>query len=214
MRILFLGKRGHWATEKAVEFLQTMPAKITLCTGARGDPMPEEAVYFNGDMIVSFSSPWIVPASMRSRATWSINFHPGSPEYPGIGCTNFALYEGAETFGATCHHMADPVDSGPIIAVSRVPVFETDTVKILTDRTYFAMFGLFVSVMTEAFAGPLPVSQETWTRKAFTRRQLDELCRCTPDMPADEIARRVRATVFPGYQGAYVEIGGQRFEAK
>ena len=57
----------------------------------------------------------------------------------------------------------------------------------------------------------LPVSGEVWRREPYTRRQLDALCEIRPDMPREEIGRRIRATHFPGYPGPYVELGGKRF---
>lgn len=213
MRVLLLAKKNHWVSQKAAEFLQLMKAEIVACAGKRGDPLPEDAKYFKGDMILSVSSPWIVPGWVRKEARTAVNFHPGPPEYPGIGCTNFALYEGARSFGATAHHMEDLVDSGQIIAVKRIPIYDDDSVMSLTDRTYHAMYALFVSVVTDAFSGVMPRSEEVWTRRPFTRKELDALCRCTPDMTEDEIQRRVRATAFPGQQGAYIEAGKVKFNA-
>jgi methionyl-tRNA formyltransferase len=33
------------------------------------------------------------------------NFHPGSNQYPGVGATSFALYNGDINFGLTAHRM-------------------------------------------------------------------------------------------------------------
>jgi hypothetical protein len=45
----------------------------------------------------------------------------------------------------------------------------------------------------------------------FTRKEFNELFRITPDMPREEVARRIRAVSYGSYQ-PYVEIGGKRFE--
>ncbi len=72
---------------------------------------------------------------------------------------------------------------------------------------------LFYDVISVVLAGePLPTAAVSWSRRPFTRRQLDELCRITPDMPAEEIRRRARATYFPGFLSAYIEQAGLRFQ--
>ena len=56
-------------------------------------PFPKEAKKWQGDYIISYLSRWIVPSYLLNNAKIaSFNFHPASPEYPGIGCNNFALY--------------------------------------------------------------------------------------------------------------------------
>ena len=45
----------------------------------------------------------------------AINFHPGPPEFRGIGCANFALLKNSKYYGSTAHVMEAKVDSGPIL---------------------------------------------------------------------------------------------------
>ena len=46
----------------------------------------------------------------------------------------------------------------------------------------------------------LPVSKEKWTRKPFTRKELNELAEITPDMDNEEVKKRIRATSFKDWQ--------------
>jgi methionyl-tRNA formyltransferase len=156
------------------------------------------------DAVVSYLSPWIVPAAWLARArVAAINFHPGPPEYPGIGCTNFALYDEASDYGVTCHHMAPAVDTGPIIRVVRFPLYPTDTVWSVTQRAYAHLVGLFYEAADRLLAGQaLPRAGARWARQPFRRAELQALCRLTRDMSPHEIRRRIRATTFPGYPAA------------
>lgn len=210
MDVLFFGKGDHWASGLCVEFLENMKANVQAHTGTRGAPFPKIPDSAPVDLLLSFSSPWIIPVGLLQRArVAALNFHPGPPEYPGIGCTNFAIYHEETAFGVTCHHMAAKVDTGAIVAVRRFPLLASDSVKSLTDRCYHHMYALFVEVIGGALAGaPLAASDETWTRKPYTRRELDDLCRLDRDMDDAEIARRIRATTFPGYPGA--RFGGAK----
>lgn len=213
--LLFLGKADDADCARALEFCRENFLSVTHCLGKWGDPLPENIRRWEGDYIVSYLSRWVVPEELLKRARLAaINFHPASPEYPGIGCNNFALYENAKEYGVTCHYMAGKVDTGRIIAVKRFPVYPEDDVAALLKRTYenqIALFFEIVQLMAES--RPLPVSSETWTRPPFTRKQFNELFRITPDMPKDEIARRVRAVSYGPYQ-PYVEVEGYRFEYK
>ncbi len=213
--LLFLGKANDPDCARALQFCQQAFAPLTYCLGRWGDPLPAELQAWAGDYIVSYLSRWVVPETLLKQARKAaINFHPASPEYPGIGCNNFALYEDAKEYGVTCHHMAPRVDTGRIIAVRRFPVYPEDDVDALLKRTYENQIALFYEIAQPMSDGKdLPISQEIWTRPPFTRTQFNALFRITPDMPKDEIARRVRAVSYGPYQ-PYVEIQGYRFEYK
>ncbi len=213
--LLFLGKADDPDCVRALEFCHQNFARVTYCLGKWGDPLSDEIRSWEGDYLISFLSRWVIPEEILRRARKAaINFHPASPEYPGIGCTNFALYENAREYGVTCHHMAVKVDTGRIISVKRFPVYPTDDVAALLKRTYETQIAFFFEIAQLMAEGKeLPVSHETWTRPPFTRRQFNELFKITPDMPKEEISRRVRAVSYGSWQ-PYVEIEGFKFEYK
>jgi methionyl-tRNA formyltransferase len=213
--ILFLGKRNDRHVEEALAFCQSNFQEVMFYAGEWGDALPRQCERWQGDYIISYLSRWVLPEYLLKRARIAaINFHPASPNYPGIGCNNFALYEGAGEFGVTCHHMATRVDTGAIIAVKRFPIFQTDDVASLLARTYEYQLGLFYEILNLILlARCLPVSGERWTRKPFTRREFNELQRITPEMSKEEIAKRIRATSFDRWQPT-IEVQGFLFEFK
>jgi methionyl-tRNA formyltransferase len=213
--VLFLGKRDDEHVARALEFCRLNFADVTAYLGKWGDPLPEDGGRWEGDYIISYLSRWVVPEHLLNRAkVAAINFHPASPDYPGIGCNNFALYEEAKEYGVTCHRMASRVDTGAIIAVRRFPVFPTDDVASLLSRTYDYQLILFYEIVGLIIEGKeLPASEERWTRKPFSRKEFNELSRITPDMMKDEIARRIRATTFGAWKPT-VELQGHVFELK
>jgi len=184
--VLFIGKKNDPYSEQAIEFIKSNFGNIDIELGKRGDSLPEDIGWWKGEYIFSYLSPWIIPDYLLNRASVAaINFHPGPPEYPGIGCTNFAIYNQELIFGMTCHHMAAKVDTGDIIAVKRFPLFSTDSVHFLTQRCYSYILTLFYEIASGILEGkPLPKSEETWQRKPYKRKELNELCICkiTPDM--------------------------------
>src|SRR5580698_5731926 len=215
MKILFLGKKDDSHGLRARDFCQRVLGETASYFSVWGDVLPEDVRRWRGDLIIGYLGRWIVPAEVAGHATHgAINFHAGPPEYPGIGCQNFALYDGAREYGIVCHHMSPDVDTGQIIAVSRFPMFEADDVSSLLVRSYDYMLTLFHDVMsTFAATGKFPTSQESWKRKAFTRKELNDLSVIPLDASREEIARRRRALTFGAF-APYVELRGVRFYPK
>ncbi len=93
--ILFFGRAQCEATLKALNFLTRMGFNVSsVFSNYRGEALPEDMSWWTGDYIFCFRSMFILPKSLINKAKIAaINFHPGSPEYPGSGCLNYALYE-------------------------------------------------------------------------------------------------------------------------
>ena len=197
----------------AMNFLHLFTNDVYLYEGGLGEQFPEEAYDVKPDITISYISPWIIPSEMlNSTKKWSINFHPGPPEYSGIGCTNFAIYDGAKSFGVTAHIMEEKIDSGRILNVKRFPIYPEDTVYSLTQRCYDNLLLQFYQVMGFIFKKKsAPTSNQKWSRKPYTRKQLNSLCEIHWDMSYEEIMRRIKAVTYPGMPGAYIRINGIRF---
>lgn len=213
LRILFLRKKDNEFAQRAEDFVRKNFRNHLIFAGGRKDKLPTEVLNWKGDLMVSFISSWIYPSSLLDNAGFAaINFHPGSPEYPGIGCTNFAIYEGAKDYGVTCHHMKARVDSGSIIKVKRFPIKANDSVYQVTQHCYQLIEEMFYEIMELILTGKeLPESNEQWKRKPFTRRQLDELCTIDPDMTKEEIEKRIRATTYKT-PWAFIKLGRHIFK--
>lgn len=213
--VLFLGKKDDAHCLSALRFIESNFDDVISRLGGWGEPFPADVKDWEGEYVISYLSRWVVPeAVINNAAMAAINFHPASPEYPGIGCNNFALYDNAPEYGVTCHHMAREVDTGGIIAVKRFPIFPTDSVATLLDRTYQFQLVLFYEVIGRIIKGdPLPRSSETWKRQPFTRSEFNRLGLIDPEMSDEEIARRIRATSFSPWQPR-IEINGHTFELK
>ena len=211
--ILFIGKAGDFFSRQAADFIVTHYPSAKIIYSTRQQVFPLELLNWKGDVIISYLSQWIIPKKLLENArVAALNFHPGPPEYPGIGCTNFAVYNEEDTFGVTCHHMVPQVDTGQIVAVTRFPVFETDTVFSITHVCYSHILTLFYTIFPLLMRNEaLPVSPEKWKRRPYLRLELDELCRLTPDMGVTEIERRIRATDYI-QPWAFMQVGDEVFK--
>ncbi len=212
--VLFVSKnRKDPLAEEARSFIAQNFPRHEIVLGQTGEKLPEQILNWDGDYIISYLAPWIIPQRVLNRArNAAINFHPGPPDYPGIGCYNFAIYDGVDSYGITCHHMARAVDTGRIVEVRRFPVFPVDTVLSIAQKSSAQLLMLFYDVMSLILNGnPLPESGENWTRKPYTKSEMYDLFRITTEMSDQEIKKRIKAATFPGWPGAFIEIGGQRF---
>ena len=206
-RILFIGKADDHYSKTAAEYIQLHFENPMVVFSKRPEPFPEYLYGWEGDLIISYLAQWIIPQKLLEKAKFAaINLHPGPPEYPGIGCTNFAIYNREKEFGITCHHMVTKVDTGSLIAVRRFPVFADDTVYSITQRCYNELLHLFYELVSGLLVNQeLPQSKEIWKHKPYTRKQLNELCELTPDMDKAEIDRRMKATTYGNKVWAYMK---------
>jgi methionyl-tRNA formyltransferase len=205
--ILFFAKdKPH--LQESLTFLRKKGAKIFLYIGEWGDPFPKQSYLLKSDLTISYLSPWIIPPEILTNTRkWAINFHPGPPEYPGIGCTNMAIYNGENYFGVTAHLMEEKVDTGKIIRVTRFPVKNHETVYSLTMKCYDYIFILFKEVIEEIYAtSSLQLSYEKWQVKPRTRKELEQLAEITSAMPREEVQKRIKAMTYPGMPGAFIKV--------
>lgn len=166
-RVLLLGHAPDTAWPMLCEWLR--PTFDVLVVN---EPLTGSVGY---DWLISYRHHWVVPEVflLPGRA---INFHPGPPEYPGIGSTDWALHDKATAFGVTAHHMAAVPDTGPIIAVRRFPIRPHETLATLTQRAHVHMLGLADEVLSYVVSGqPLPRSGDQWVGRPRTRKDLRAL---------------------------------------
>lgn len=214
MKIVFLSKENFWCDE-AFYFLKIHFGNDNVkrySTNVKYQKLPKVVTEENGNLLISFLSPWIIPKSVLEKFDIALNFHPGPPEFPGTACYNFALYENAKEYGVICHFINEKVDAGEIIETIKFPIFEKDTVESLRRRTLDYLLILFFKIMYKILLKEeLKPSGEKWKRKATTRKDLENLCRIDPNMSQEEIKRRIRATYYPNMPGPFIELDNFKF---
>ena len=214
MKVSLFTKTGKPTVNKVIDYLNDNFVKVSIYQGKRGDLLPVECLDEVSDIAVSYLSPWIIPGQILNRTRlWNINFHPGSPKYPGIGCFNFAIYNQEETYGVTAHIMEEKVDCGRIIGTKYFPLSDEYSVSTLSIKSYENMLSLFLEIMDYIYQHKeLPRSKEQWQRPPYTRKELENLCLINKDMTEEEVKRRVRATTYPDMPAAYLKMFGFKFE--
>ena len=214
MKVCFLTKIEKPGVEDAISYTKLITKNLNVFHGISSELFPAKAREEKYDLLISYISPWIVPkVVLDNTKRWNINFHPGPPEYPGIGCFNFAIYDSAIQFGATAHIMEPKVDTGEIIGVKRFSMTDEENVETLSKKTYEALLSLYKNIIDYVVTNDfLPKCDETWKRKPYMRSELENLATISKNMSKQEIDKRIRATYYPGKPAPFIDIHGHRFE--
>lgn len=157
---------------------------------ACADPCP------GGRRLIAFCTSVIVPAEVLEAVDGpAYNFHPGPPTYPGSHVASFAIYDGAEMFGATAHEMAESVDSGAIVGVEWFRVSDGLRFVDLEILAYQALIRLFMGLAPQLAASDRPLERldMDWAERATTNRDFERMRAIDETMSEAEIKLRFRA---------------------
>ena len=93
---------------------------------------------------------------IRSANFPILNIHPSLlPAFPGLHAQRQALEYGVKVTGCTVHFVDEGLDSGPIILQEAVPVFETDTEDVLSERILEVEHRLYPEAVRLVAAGKI-----------------------------------------------------------
>ena len=136
-KCLFIGKTNCKYTSNCIKFLNQykIKLKIILCSNRKAK-IPTELKHWKGDFIFSYKNYWLLSKkTLDSAKIAAINFHPASPDYPGSGSYNWALYDNAKYFGITVHIMNEKFDNGKIINFYKFKIKKNISVNSLINQT-------------------------------------------------------------------------------
>lgn len=138
-RVLFVATRmvgdaelERIARRAGLPFL--MPGSIN------GEEWRPKLLGYGADLLVSMSFDQIFRRPLLDTPRLgTINCHAGAlPFYRGRNILNWALINGAESFGVTVHRVAEGVDTGDIIRRDLLPIGPDETYADLLDRAHEA----------------------------------------------------------------------------
>ena len=185
---------------------------------SRGKKLPKRILDWKGDYIFSFRSLYIVPLSLLNRASiGSINFHPGPPDYPGGGCTNFALLDNSDVYGVTAHLMDEKIDNGKILSVKYFPISPHDNIKSLTTKTHKELYILAKNVIKKIMLNGLSSfnyldsdKEIKWRKWKGSIKQIDQLSTLDFELSRSDMLKIIRAVHTPEFP-AKIIINGLEF---
>lgn len=107
------------------------------------------------DLVVSFSAPCVFKSELLKLPKFGcINLHCSLlPNYAGLLPSFWALYQNANSIGATVHKMDDKIDNGAILGQVKIPVPSNPSMFNVIIDTKQAGGLLMVSVISEILGG-------------------------------------------------------------
>ena len=144
-----------------------------------------------------------------------LNFHPGPPEYRGVGCINFALLNNEKFYGATVHLVdSAKIDSGKILDIKKWKINDFDSIDEILTKTYTKQLSQLKKIIKYLKAKKLEKlinknKNKYWSKKLYTRKKLELLYKIKV-LNQQNLSRTLRATVTKKFK-PYVLINGKKF---
>ncbi len=123
-KILFICRKNDFWSLKIQHILKKKFSNVTIFySKSYNEKLDSKIKKWRGDYILSFRSLLILPNSIIKNAKIAaINFHPGPPEYRGVGCLNYAIFNNENYYGVTAHIINQKIDFGQILKVFRYKI--------------------------------------------------------------------------------------------
>jgi formyltetrahydrofolate-dependent phosphoribosylglycinamide formyltransferase len=124
---------------------------------AWGTALLEQLAVWSPDLVILSGFMKLLPPTVVDALTPRlINTHPAYlPEFPGAHAVRDALASGATETGASVITVDNGIDTGPVLAQTRVPILATDTEATLHARIKQAERALLLKTIHD-FAAPRP----------------------------------------------------------
>ena len=142
-----------------------------------------------------------------------INFHPAPlPDFKGTFGYNHAIYEGLTSWGVSAHHVIYEFDAGDIIKDFRFDIDPINETTIsLEQKSQKFLFELFKSVIHDFILTRTLARRVNEGGRYIPYEELKKIRKINFDDPHDLIDRKIRASWYPPYNGAYIRINGKKY---
>ena len=145
-----------------------------------------------------------------------INFHPAIlPDWKGCGGYNIAILKKLPQWGVTAHYVDESIDTGPLIEVDVFDFdYKTATAQSLEMQTQKKLVDLYKNIIMEfKNKGKLPsLDTNNSVGTYISRDEMNAMKKIDlNNLDKEDIDLKIRAFWFPPYDGAYIELNGQKY---
>lgn len=184
----------------------------TVYIAATNDCMKEVIGGIKPDLGLSMYYPRIIDEEVLALPRiGAFNFHPSLlPRHRGCFSAPWAIIEGDEETGITCHEMEAKVDTGGILCQSKIRIQPTDTAFSL----YYKLVDLAV-IQLDKVLHRLSRKQFTLLKQkgsgCYHPREIPYKGLIDPDWSIEMTDRFIRAMYFPPHEPARLEIDNDSY---
>ena len=161
------------------------------------------------DLLIVAAYGLILPQDVLDIPTHGcLNVHASVlPRWRGAAPIQAAILAGDEVTGITLMAMTAGLDCGPVLHIEEVVIGAEETAGELHDRLAELGGQTLVEHLEAIIAGDLPAIEQDDARATYAPKIDKQDAAIDWSLPADELARRVRA--YNPYPGAYCFVGEQ-----
>ena len=223
--ILFFGRKNDAYSKKIIKFLKKNSKKLQI--NLLKDPKDKSKINlkkyekYSYDYIFVYRSYHILKKNLIKRAKFAaINFHTGTPNYRGIGCTNFAILNQEKQYGCTAHIINEKVDYGKILDVKRFKILKKDNLISVLRKVYKIQYLQIINIMKNLLSDHRSINRlirsskkEKWSNRLYTRKDLDALYEVDPKINKKDLKIIIKALYYKKYK-PYFLINKKKVEIK
>ncbi len=220
-KILILCRKNDKNVNKLINFFKKNSNKVIIIWSKH----PRENIklskyvlknYF--DYIVSFRNFYILKNNLIKRAKYAaINFHPSTPNYRGMGCINFALFDNKKNYGSTAHLIDEKIDHGKIINVTRFKIKKKFSLQTLLKKTHDNMLRQAINIFEILKGNPNKLNsliakskKERWSKKVSTREDMEDFYEVEKTITYKNLLRKIKACYMEDFR-PYIMKHGLKF---
>lgn len=216
MKILILTKKKYKISNQILNFIKKkkIKYKVIFSEDLKLKKKINKIKRFEYDYLLSILYPFYINENLINKIRYkSINFHPGTNQFPGFGCYNFAILNNAKFYGCTAHLINKKFDSGRIIKSTKFKISNNIKLKNLIKKTHQKLFVLFKEVMSMLIKNDINFSNKKWHRIAYKKSDFKRSM--IIDLKKDSLTvveKKIQAFDLPGYEGSYIKFKNYIFK--
>jgi len=218
--VLYFGRKNCPYSNKIRDLLKKKSKKFYyIKSNFIGEKIDEKKIKnLTFDYIFCFRSFYILKKNLIEKCKIApINFHPGPPEYRGIGCVNYAFYDNSKFYGCCAHIINEKIDNGKILNVRKFRLKSSDTIESCLTKTYNLMLGQAFYVINLLCKNPDNLQKLInknkkikWSKKIKKLKKLNNLYEIKKSASKKEILNKIRATNTKNFK-PYVILHNKKF---
>tara|TARA_A100001011_G_scaffold376766_1_gene439734 strand:+ start:479 stop:1171 length:693 start_codon:yes stop_codon:yes gene_type:complete len=217
--VLFFGRKNCSYSKKVKNLLQKKSKKFYFFESKKKEEkINKKFLKLKYDYIFCFRSFYILKENLLKKVkNESINFHPGPPEYRGIGCVNYAIYENSKFYGCTAHLINKKIDSGKIINIRKFRINKRDNINKVLTKTYKIMTKQAIFVINQINKNPKNIKKlikknknKKWSNKIRNLNYLNKFYEIKKNIGRKDLENKIRATNTSKFK-PHMFIHGRKF---
>ena len=202
--ILYFSRKDCKYSKNLKLFLKKRTKKLYCIESSKTNEKINLNKYFkeNYSYIICFRSFYILNKKLIKKASLAaLNFHPGTPNFRGIGCVNYALYNKSKFYGSTCHLVEEKIDNGKILDIKKFKLRLKDTVKSTLTKTHIIMLKQAKLILSKLLKNENNLKKLLnknkkikWSGKLKNIKQLNQFYKIDTKISKSDFKKKVRAT--------------------